>query len=118
MRFRASGTYDFYPDALSVVLPRLNTPIPLESKLSRDHTSFPFRTNRRFQYVLLYFEGHADESHSGIHNSHLAHKPQAEMDVIPRRAPASNPLDHNLFSKRIGTDEATAAKLIDLDRVT
>lgn len=53
--------------------------------------------------------GHADESRSGTHNSHLTHKSQAEMDVIPRGVSPSIPLDNNLFSKRSETDEPTAA---------
>lgn len=120
MRFRAGGTYDMHPDALSRVL--LKAPIPLKSNFSRVHTSFSFRTKSRFSMpfsilkVMLMIR-------SGIHNSHLTHKPQAVLDVIPRRASHSNPLDHNLFSKHVETDEATAAKLMDnllqiLDRIT
>lgn len=82
-----------------------------------------FKDKEALQYALNHFEGQAGETRSGIQCSQWVHKPQAEMDVIPRRSPHSKPLDRNSFLKRMEIDEATASKLMDdllkiLDRVT
>lgn len=82
-----------------------------------------FKNKEALQYALLHFETHACEIRSGIHCSQWTHKPQAELDVIPRRFHPSNPLDHNSFLRRNEIDEVTASKLMDnllqiLDRVT
>lgn len=82
-----------------------------------------FQNKEALQYALIHFEGQASETRPGIHCSQWIHKPQAEMDVIPRRSPPSNPLDHNSFLKRVEIEEATASKLMEnllqiLDRVT
>lgn len=79
-----------------------------------------FKNKDALQYALIYFEGQAGETRSGIQ---WVHKPQAEMDVIPRRSSPPNPLDNNTFLKRVEIDEATASKLMEnllqiLDRVT
>lgn len=82
-----------------------------------------FKDKDALQYALLHFEAHANETRSGNHCSQWVYKPQAELDVIPRRFPPSNPVDRNSFLKHIDIDEAAASKLMDnllqiLDRVT
>lgn len=82
-----------------------------------------FKNKEALQYALLHFETHAGETRSWIHSSQWIHKPQQELDVIPRRYPPFNPLDRNSFLKRNEIDEVTASKLMDdllqiLDRVT
>lgn len=76
-----------------------------------------FKNKEALQYALLHFEARAGETRSGIH------KPQAELDVIPRRYPPSNSLGRNSFLKRIEIDEVTTSKLMNnllqiLDQVT
>ena len=113
----------FPPRGLHWSPSRINDPNSSGEKvLSRLNFLF-FKNKEALQYALLHFEGHASETRSGIHSSQWIHKPQAEMDVIPCRAPPSNSLDHNSFLKRIEIDEATASKLMGillqiLDRVT
>lgn len=98
-------------------------PNSTEEKVLSRLNFLSFKDREALQYAILQFETHAGETCSGIHFSEWIHKPQAEVDVIPRRYPPSKPLDRKSFLKRNEIDEVTASKLMDsllqiLDRVT